>query len=325
MFTIGTQGPRRGKGGAIEKHFAGKWHIITLQESIEYLEHEFLTNRFHVTHYEGCAILFNKDTSCSDIKVTSIHLHDLRCFQAGHCERRRCLDGLTRCHIKGIFSLAATRWQIVLHSVVFAHQQQLCQKKRGIGKKLQLTIRGVMIEEHADLVVGDFDGAAWRRQIGNGNLSIIEEAFAGSDLPMPPDPTPLWGPGAVPGDWADVCGFSQASRLLWKIESTSAWCILHSPRYLGHSAQRIKAAIMRCGCTWPSLTITVTTNREKGMSNGFSSRKDLLFTSPARKEAKQVRTKATVRHRHYRPYEQHGSHEHDSRCTRSRFTKGLVL
>ena len=74
-------GPRRGKGGAIEKHFAVKWHIVTLKESIEYLEHEFLTNRFHVTHYGGCAILFNQDTFCSDIKVTSVHLHDLRCSQ----------------------------------------------------------------------------------------------------------------------------------------------------------------------------------------------------------------------------------------------------
>ena len=37
--------------------------------------------------------------------------------------------------------------------------------------------------------------------------SIIEEAFADTDLPMPPGATPLWGPGAVPGGWADVCGF----------------------------------------------------------------------------------------------------------------------
>ena len=42
-------GPRCGKEGAIEKHFAGKWHIITLQESIEYLDHEYLTNRFYMT------------------------------------------------------------------------------------------------------------------------------------------------------------------------------------------------------------------------------------------------------------------------------------
>ena len=33
-------GPRRGKEGAIEKHIAEKWHIIALQEAIEYLQRE---------------------------------------------------------------------------------------------------------------------------------------------------------------------------------------------------------------------------------------------------------------------------------------------
>ena len=118
--------------------------------------------------------------------------------------------------------------------------------------------------------------------------------------------------------------------------------MVHSPfsTILRAFAQRIKAAIMRCGCTWPSSTITVTTNREKGMSNGFSSRKDLLLTSPARKEAKQVRTKAnvrfrpkrqaTVRYRHNRPYVQHGSHEtipgaHDRGSPRFSFYDGLGI
>ena len=32
-------------------------------------------------------------------------------------------------------------------------------KKRGIGKKLILTIRAVMLEEHVDLVAGVFNGA----------------------------------------------------------------------------------------------------------------------------------------------------------------------
>ena len=50
-------GPRRGKEGAIEKHIAGNWHFITLQEAIEYLGHDFLTKRFNVTHYGGCAVL----------------------------------------------------------------------------------------------------------------------------------------------------------------------------------------------------------------------------------------------------------------------------
>ena len=47
-------GPRRGKEGAIEKRIAGQRHIITLQESTEYVDHELLTNRFHVTHYGRC-------------------------------------------------------------------------------------------------------------------------------------------------------------------------------------------------------------------------------------------------------------------------------
>ena len=55
-----------------------KWHIITLQEAIEYLDHEFLTNRFHATHYGGCAVLFKKDTFHPDIKVSSVYLHDTR-------------------------------------------------------------------------------------------------------------------------------------------------------------------------------------------------------------------------------------------------------
>ena len=89
--------------------------------------------------------------------------------------------------------------------------------------------------------------------------------------------------------------------------------MVHSPflTTLWASVHKIKAATMKCGCTWPSLTIMATTNREKGMRNGFSSRKDLFHTNPARKEAKQVRTKATVLFRQNRPYVQYGSHEHN--------------
>ena len=62
-------GPRRGKEESIEKHIAGKWHIIALQEAIEHLDHEYLTNRFFVTHYYCCAVLFNKDTLHPDINL----------------------------------------------------------------------------------------------------------------------------------------------------------------------------------------------------------------------------------------------------------------
>ena len=37
-----------------------------------------MTNRFRVTHYGGCAILFNKDTFYPNIEVKSLYLHDTR-------------------------------------------------------------------------------------------------------------------------------------------------------------------------------------------------------------------------------------------------------
>ena len=55
-------GFRRGKEDAFEKQIAGRWHVITLQEVSDYVDHDILIGRFHVTHHGGCAILFNKDT-----------------------------------------------------------------------------------------------------------------------------------------------------------------------------------------------------------------------------------------------------------------------
>ena len=73
LFNTSTNlpGSRHGKEGAFEKQIAGNWHIVTLQEAID-------ANRFHVTHYGRCAVLFNKDTFFSNIKVKSIYLHDTR-------------------------------------------------------------------------------------------------------------------------------------------------------------------------------------------------------------------------------------------------------
>ena len=100
-------------------------------------------------------------------------------------------------------------------------------KKRGIAKKLILTIRAVMLGEHVDLVAGDFNGAAWRC-ISRNNISTIEEAFADCVLPTPPGRTPLWGPGSIPGCWADVCGFLKPpeSDQYWKVRLHSAFPFL---------------------------------------------------------------------------------------------------
>ena len=91
-------------------------------------------------------------------------------------------------------------------------------KKRGIGKKLLFTIRAIMLEEHVDLVAGDFKGAAWRRATSANSM-----APHGNDT----QPTPLWVPGAVPGEWTDVCGFVKPPNSCdkWKVRLHGAFTI----------------------------------------------------------------------------------------------------
>ena len=49
-----------------------------LQEASVYVDHDILTNRFHVTHSARCAILFNQDIFYPNIDVKSIYLRDTR-------------------------------------------------------------------------------------------------------------------------------------------------------------------------------------------------------------------------------------------------------
>ena len=48
-------------------------------------------------------------------------------------------------------------------------------KKRGIGKKFLPTVRTVMLQEQVDMVAGDFNGAAWRRQAGSDPRPILNQ------------------------------------------------------------------------------------------------------------------------------------------------------
>ena len=125
------------------------------------------------------------------------------------------------------------------------------------------------------------------------------------------------GQGQVIGQ--AYAGFSSLRTLLKDGKYVSK---VHSPfpTIPWASVQRVNAAIMKCGCTSLSLITLATTNREKGMTNGFSSRKDQLHSNPARNEANQVRTIATLRFRHNHPCVQHGSHEHNWKGAHDRGT-----
>ena len=218
-------GPRRGKEDAFEQQISGRWHIITLQEASDYFDHELLTNRFHVTHHAGCAILFNKDTFYLNVDVKSIYLHDTRRGlpdQIIEDEHGRVLQGVLS---RASFRRAAVSGQ-KFFTVLPLHISNIYAKKKGITKKLILTLRAIMISQEVDLVAGDFNGTAWRCR-SRDNLSTIDEAFSNCALPAPRGPTPLWGPGSIPNNWADVCGFLKPpdSQRFWKVNKHGAFSI----------------------------------------------------------------------------------------------------
>ena len=99
-------------------------------------------------------------------------------------------------------------------------------KNGGVAKKLILTIRAIMIGQQIDLVAGDFNGTAWRCSTRD-NSSTIDEAFADSVLPTPLGLTPLWGPGSILNNWADVCEFLKPpdSDRYWKVRMHGAFSI----------------------------------------------------------------------------------------------------
>ena len=141
-------GPRRGKEDAFEKQIAGKWRIITLQEAFDYVDHEILTERFHVTHYAGCAILFNEDTFYPDINVKSIYLHDSRRGLPDQI-----IGGEQGCVLQGVLSRASFRRAAIsgqkFFTVFSLHISNIYAKKKGIAKKLTWLLV-ILMEQRGD-------------------------------------------------------------------------------------------------------------------------------------------------------------------------------
>ena len=188
-----------------------------------FVDHELLTNRFHVTHYGGRAVLFNKNTFNPDVEVESSYLHDTRRDLLD-----KVMEGDPGWVLQGGLSRASFRQPPLsgqkTFTVMSLHMSNIYERKRGIGKKLILTIRAVMLGEHVDLVAGDFNGAVWRCS-NRDNISTIDEADCA--LATPPGPTLLWGPGSIPNNWADVCGFLKPpdSGRYWKVRMHGAFSI----------------------------------------------------------------------------------------------------
>ena len=63
-------------------------------------------------------------------------------------------------------------------TVISLHISNIYAKKKGIAKKLILTLRAIMISQEVDLVAGDFNGTEWRYR-SKDNFSTVDEAHGG--------------------------------------------------------------------------------------------------------------------------------------------------
>ena len=123
--------PRRGKEDAFEKQIAEKWHMVTLQEASDYVNHAVLHERCHKSHFAGCAVLFNKDTFFLDISVKSIYIHDTR-----RCVQDHIVEEEQGCVPQGVLSRASFRRAAASGQKVFTvlslHISNIYAKKKKV-------------------------------------------------------------------------------------------------------------------------------------------------------------------------------------------------
>ena len=280
-------GPRRGKEDALQKQIAGRWHVITLQEASEYVDHDIQTGRFHVTHYGGCAILFNKDTFHSTSHVKSIDFHDTRWDLPDQV-----MEGEQGWVMQGILSRASFRRPTLsgqeTFTVLSLHISHFDAKKRGIAKKLILTIRAFMTGQQIDVVAGDFHGTAWRCSNRN-NISTIDEAFAeciaNAAVPCTTDGTRF--------DYKQLG--RRATGFRWLLYKASIPFLAK----LFVFAQTIKVAIIRHGSTGISSSGAALNRSMMSMTDEFSSKNVLQRVHTGIKNVS-AKSWATIRSLHER-------------------------
>ena len=131
---------------------------------------------------------FCEDTFHSDVQVNSVHIPDTRSRQQQFVKEGQS-GGSYKPSTLGSLSEGYGESYLTTMSLHINHQHG---QKRGIGKKLLQAVRTRMLPEHGDLVAGDANGAAFRRQSGNEQRydSTIDEAFSNTSLPTPPGPHP---------------------------------------------------------------------------------------------------------------------------------------
>ena len=123
--------------------------------------------------------------------------------------------------MQGVLSRASLRrspvsWQKYFR-VLSLHISNIYDK-RGVFKKLILTLRAIMISQEVDLVVGDFNGTAWWYR-GKDNFSTNDEAFTDCALAYATGPPTTVGTRIHFGQFGRRLRISQTTWLSPILES----------------------------------------------------------------------------------------------------------
>ena len=121
---------------------------------MEFLQHDYVTRQFYVTHFSGCAVLFNKHTFESLTWRSEQSTSLLR--------SQIVLAGLWRPSSPRL-GVGRTPKNSKLHvTMISMHCQNTCAKKRSIALTMLLAVRSIMWHEKVDIVSCDYNGASWR-------------------------------------------------------------------------------------------------------------------------------------------------------------------
>ena len=210
------------------RSYAGKWHVVTLQEAIEYLEHDFLTNRFHVTLWRLFGLVQQGYLLFGHRRLVNVPPRH-QGLRTGQDKRRRIWVGVTRCRFKSSFSSATAQWPKILHNACLCTSTTTTPKSVESGRSFSSLSAPLCRQSTwtwSPVTSTELPGA--NQMVTTPQpTSIPEEAFADTDFPLLPGPTPLWGPGAVPSERTDVCGFVKLPNSYdkWKVRLHGAFTL----------------------------------------------------------------------------------------------------
>ena len=217
-------GPRRGKEDAFEKQIAGQVACHCLAGGI-WVCRSWHSFRSVPRDHAGLRDSLQWGHLLSQHRC-QVHLpswHKTRLARSSHGRRTRM--GSARCSFTCLISSCRSQRSKVLCCVVATYQQHLRQEERHHQEAHSHSSCHKDFSK-VDLVAGEFNGTAWRCS-NRDNISATDEAFTDCALPTATGSTPLWGPGSIPDNWADLCGFLKppCSDRFWKANKLGALSI----------------------------------------------------------------------------------------------------